>query len=225
MPRVGCQERSWDETVYADAEGHALNQPLTDLRDPEIDGPGNLPSSKTPQGSSMPAWLNDARWYYSLIGPESALPVSVFDATDCDEVSEESPGTLCLRLEPQYRYSPRVRVLDAGGREVGTIRPAGLVPGVRYVMSRNGNPVWTLSVRSIVRKRHALVMVDGDGWAFYTPFIWWYGLMGTILGVPSLLGTVGPNWWGVWQMWIEPGRDTSDLLAAIAFMHRQWSRM
>jgi hypothetical protein len=68
-------------------------------------------------------------------------------------------------------------------------------------------------------------MVDGDGWTFHTPFIWWYGLMGTTLGVPSLLGTVGPNWWGVWQMWIEPGKDTIDFLAAIAFMHRQWSRM
>lgn len=173
----------------------------------------------------MPDWLNDARWYYSRIGPEPALPVSVFDATDCDEVSEESPGTLCLRLEPLYRYSPRVRVLDASGREVGTIRPAGLVPGVRYVMCRNGNPVWALSVRSIVRKRHALVMADRVEWTFYIPFFRWHNLMGTILGVPSFLGTVGPDWWGVWQMWIEPGRDTSDLLAAIAFMHRQWSRM
>jgi hypothetical protein len=173
----------------------------------------------------MPAWLNDARWYYSLIGAEFALPVSVFDATDCDEVSEESPGALCLHLEPQGHSSPRVRVLDAGGREVGTIRAEGLVPGVRYVMCRNGNPVWTLSVRSIVRKRHALAMADGDGWTFYTPFLWWYRLTGTILGVPRLVGTVGPMWWGVWQMWIEPGRDTIDLLAAVAFMHRQWSRM
>ena len=25
-----------------------------------------------------------------------------------------------------------------------------------------------------------------------------------------------------WAMWIEPGRDTIELLAAVAFMHRQW---
>ncbi len=171
--------------------------------------------------SRRPAWLDDARWYYSLIGEGSAQPVSVFDATDCDEVTSEPPGTLCLRLEPRFRYSPRMRVLDADGREEGIIRPEGLVPGVRYAMRRDGGLVWTLSVRSIVRKRHALKLANNDLWTFHTPFFWWYHLMGTTLGVPRLVGTVGPGLW-VWQMWIEPGRDTIDLLAAVAFMHRQW---
>ena len=45
----------------------------------------------------MPAWLDEARWYYSEIGgEESADPVSVFDASGLDEVNSESPGTLCF---------------------------------------------------------------------------------------------------------------------------------
>jgi hypothetical protein len=171
--------------------------------------------------SRWPAWLDDARWCYSLIGEESVQPVSVFDATDCGEVTSESPGTLCLRLEPRSRYSPRMRVLGADGREEGVIRPEGLTPGARYAMRRNGGLVWTLSVRSIVRSRHVLKLADGDSWTFHTPFFWWRHLTGAARGAPRLVGAVGPVSW-VWQMWIEPGRDTIDLLAAVAFMHRQW---
>jgi hypothetical protein len=151
--------------------------------------------------SRIPAWLDDARWYYSQIGAERAQPVSVFDATGRDEVNSESPGTLCLRMEPRFRYSPRLRVLDAGGREEGIFRSEGLVPGVRYAMRRNGEPVWTLSVRSIVRKRHALQLANGDSWTFDTPFFWWQNLTGTALGVPKLVGGYCPEM-SIWEMWI-----------------------
>ncbi len=171
--------------------------------------------------SRKPAWLDHARRYYSLIGEESVQPVSVFDATDGDEASSELPGTLCLRLEPRFRDSPRLRVLDAGGREGGVIHPERLVPGMRYAMRRNGELLWTQSVRSIACKRHALKLAHGDSWIFDTPFFWWQHLTGTAHGAPRLLGCVGPVMW-MWLMWIEPGRDTSDLLAAVAFMHRQW---
>jgi hypothetical protein len=147
------------------------------------------------KGLGTPAWLNDSRWYYSLVGEGSAQPVSVFDATDCDEVTNESPGILCLRLEPRFRYSPRVRVVDAGGGEVGVIRPEGLVPGVRYAMYRDCEPAWRLSVRSIVRKRHALKLANGVSWTVYTPFFgcrW----VGTVHGIPRMVGIVGPSWWG-----------------------------
>jgi hypothetical protein len=171
--------------------------------------------------SHRPAWLNDARWYYySKIGDDSADSVSVFTAAVGAEVSSAMPGTLCLNLEPRFRS---VRVRDAGGREEGIIRSEGLVPGVKYVMRRDGNPVWTLSVRSIVRKRHMLEPAHGETWTFDTPFFWWQHLTGTVCGVQELLGYVGPTK-RFWLMWVAPGRDTHDLLAAIAFMHRKWWR-
>jgi hypothetical protein len=173
--------------------------------------------------SGMPAWLDEARWYLSVIGEEeSADPVSVFDASGLDEVNSESPGTLCLRLEARYLSSPRVRVLDAGGREQGIIRSEGLVPCVRYAMRRNGELVWKLSVRSIVRKRHVLELSNGDSWTFDTPFFWWQNLTGTAFGAPRLFGGLVVPTKKVWAMWIEPGRDRFDLLAAVAFLHKQY---
>ena len=73
-------------------------------------------------------------------------------------------------------------MLDAGGREQGKIRPDGLVPGVKYAMCRNGELVWRLSVRSVVRKHHTLVLANGDCWTIDTPFFWWQNLTGTALG-------------------------------------------
>jgi hypothetical protein len=174
--------------------------------------------------SGMPAWLDRARCYYSEIGGESADPVCVFDAAEMNEVGTESPGTLCLRLEPRLDWPPRVRVLDASGLEQGVIRSEGLVPGVRYAMRRNGELVWMLSVQSIVRKRHALEFAKGDSWTFDTPFFWWQNLTGTAFGAPRLLGGLVVPTKRVWAMWIDPGRDTFDLLAAVAFMHRQYWR-
>jgi hypothetical protein len=186
---------------------------------------GPVTSGERPRADdpSMPAWLDNARCYYSEIGGDSSDPVMVFAAPEKDELSNESPGTLCLRLEPRFRASALVRVVGAGGRDEGIIRSEGLVPGLRYAMRRNGEPVWSLSVRSIVRNRHALKLANGDSWMFETPFFWWQNLTGTAFGSPRVLGGLVLPTTTVWAMWIEPGRDTIDILAAVAFMHRQWS--
>jgi hypothetical protein len=170
-----------------------------------------------------PAWLKNARKYYSKIRAERTDPVNVFIPPNSDEVSGESPGTLCLRLEPQSRFSPMIRVLDAGGHDVGIIRSTRFVPGIQYTMINNNVNVWTLSVRSVVRKRHVLELANGDLWTFDTPFFWWQHLTGTAFGTERLLGCVGPTM-RYWLMQIESGWDTFDLLAAVAFMHRQWWR-
>ena len=195
---VGHSRRWRGSTAHAGRESHVMDE------------------------SREPAWLDEARRYYSEIGGESTEPVSVFDASGREEVSSESPGTLCLRLEPRFRTSPLVRVLDADGRDEGIIRAEGLVPGVRYAMRRNSELVWTLSVRSIVRRaprsatgewrfvdvRHAILLVaELDRHRFWRP-----RLKGGLV-VPTKR---------VWAMYIEPGRDSFDLLAAIAFLHRQW---
>jgi len=168
----------------------------------------------------IPAWLEEPRWFCSLIGAASAQPVAVFDATDCDKVGEPS-GILRLRLEPRFRYSPVARVLNADGREEGIIRPEGFIPGASYAMRRDGELVWTLSVRSIVRRRHVLRLAHGNTWTFHTPFFS-TRLTGEVQGDRRLIGGVGPGI-SVWRMAIERGRDTLDLLAAVAFLHRQWN--
>ena len=174
------------------------------------------------EGSGIPAWLDEARWYYSEIGGEIADPVSVFDANRPRRGERRDAGNAIPRLEARYLWFTGVRVLDADGHEQGIIRSLGLVPCVRYVMCRNGELVWKLSVRSIVRKRHVLELANGDSWTFDTPFFWWQNLTGTALSAPRLFGGLVVPTKRVWAMWIEPGRDTFDLLAAVAFLHRQY---
>jgi len=171
------------------------------------------------KSSREPSWLQNARRYYSQVDAESTDPVTVFSA-DADEVSNETSGRPCVRLEPAFRSC---RVIDSYKGELGTIHSEGVVPLVKYVMRVKNETIWTLSVRSVVRKHHALRRVDGGQWTFNTPFFWWQHLSGTLGGTPRLLGRVGPTK-RVWFVKIEPGLDTPDILAAIAFMHRNWWR-
>lgn len=166
-----------------------------------------------------PTWLSSGRRYYSKVGLESNDPVTVFSTGD-EDVSHEKPGTPCVYLEPDSRL---VHVLDTDKKERGTIRSDGLMPLGRHVMCQGTEVLWVLSVRSVVRKRHTLCPVVGDQWTFNTPFFWWQQLSGSVSGTPRLLGTVGPTK-RLWFMMIEAGRDTPDVLAAVAFMHRKWWR-
>jgi len=164
----------------------------------------------------QPEWLSRARCYYSRIGPDSSDPVTIFAVGENEEASETKPGTPVLRLQPERRF---IRVLDSQGHDEGTVHTR--VPGVSYVMRRDDIPVWRLSVRSVVRKRHALSFEDGAKWMFDTPFFWWQHLSGRTAAGPHLLGRVGPRKW-LWFFWIEPGEDTPALLAAVAVQHRNW---
>ena len=82
--------------------------------------------------SDRPAWLSEARVFYSRIEEGSKDPVSVFIPPD-GEVSAGNPGTLCLRLRPSGHS---LQVLDHQERNEGVIRSEGLVRGIRYVMRR-----------------------------------------------------------------------------------------
>lgn len=171
----------------------------------------------TPRGST---WLRSGHRYHSRIGPDSTDPVTIFRAGD-EDASNEGPGIPCVHLAPVSRSI--VRVFDADKNDRGTIRSEGFRPLGRYVMRRNTELIWVLSVGSIVRKRHTFCPVVGDRWTFDSPFFWWQQLAGSVDGTPRLVGEVGPTK-RVWLMTIEAGFDAPDVLAAIAFMHRKWWR-
>jgi hypothetical protein len=176
---------------------------------------------RTVGNATLPDWFANAPcWYYSHVQGRSPYAVSVFSAAGDEEVRGDRPGVLILRLEPHFRTT---RVFDADGRDQGVIRAEGFLRGLRFAMRREGAAVWTSTVRSIVRKRHRLRMADGEVWTFDTPFYWWQHLTGTIGGRRRLVGRAGPTT-RHWGFSIEPGRDTLELLAAVAFMHWKWWR-
>ena len=171
--------------------------------------------------SAPPDWLNEARgWYYSHIEGRAPYGVTVHSAPADEEVSDERPGVLILRLQPRVRAT---EVFDADGYEQGIIRPEGILRGLQFAMRRDGAAVWVSTVRSIVRKRHRLWVTNGEVWMFDTPFYWWQHLTGAIGERRKLVGGVGPTT-RLWGFGVEPGRDTLDLLAAVAFIHWKWWR-
>ena len=166
-----------------------------------------------------PAWFSAPR-YYTQVRGGAADPVTVFEIPDNVEVSSEQPGTPILHLEPGSRL---VRVTDVDGQERGIIRSEGILPRTKYAMRRDGAAVWVLRSRSLVLKRHALTHGSAE-WIFDTPFFWWQQLAGTCDGAQRLGGSLLAPTKRLWFLWVEPGRDTHDLLAAVAFMHRNWWR-
>ena len=175
--------------------------------------------SRTTERGESPLWVTDAEVFYSRIEDGARVPVTVFTPPD-GEVTDTNPGTVRLRLQPAGRA---LQVLDHEGRDGGVIRSEGVVRGVRYVLRRNGTSVWTLSIRSLVCKRHRLHLADGGTWTFDTPFYWWQHLTGSLAGAPKILGEVGPSK-RIWLFGCEPGCATDDLLAAVALLHRNWWR-
>lgn len=166
-----------------------------------------------------PEWIADARVYYSRIDGDRRDSVRVMKFPDEGDASDTNPGTLRMRLAASFR---EVRVLDASGNEEGIIRPRG--PGFGYAMRRSGRVVWTVSNRSAVMRRHVLEFAGGGSWDVRTPFYWWMNIVCSENGKTHALGQVGPRKW-LWFLWIEPGRDTNDVLSALAFMHRRWLRL
>jgi hypothetical protein len=166
-----------------------------------------------------PEWISDARFYYSKIDTDKRYSVRVMKPPDEGEANDKNPGSLYMYLAASFR---EVRVQDAAGNEQGIIRPRG--PGFGYAMRRSGRVIWTVSNRSVVMRRHALEFAGAGTWDVRTPFYWWMHIVCREGGQTRALGKVGSRKW-LWGLWIEPGRDSNDVLSALAFMHRRWLRL
>ena len=166
----------------------------------------------------VPNWVDKAEAYYSKAEFGGRQSVCVMKFPETGEASETNPGTLRIRLAASFR---RVDVLGADGVAQGFIRPRG--PGIGYAMHRSGEQVWALSNRSAVLRRHALSFRHNGVWDVLTPFFWWMNVVCSENGTTHVLGKVGHST-SLWQLWIQPGYDHVDTLAALAFIHLRWWR-
>ena len=167
---------------------------------------------------STPTWLNSAKLYYSSVDGDRRDSVEVWVPPDDGQVTPGSPGTLRLHLEVSSRG---LRVLDGAAHDCGQIDAR--LPKLLYTMQRDRRLIWKLSARSLVLRRHAVQFASADNWLFHTPFFWWLNIMGVQDGEVKVLGHVGPNK-KIWCFCVDPECDTSDLLSAIALLHRNWWR-
>jgi hypothetical protein len=166
----------------------------------------------------VPAWAKVPFQYYSQIDSGFGDPVRIMKSPGEGEVSDKNPSSVHLQLVPSFR---RIRVQNAEGTEIGVIHPRPF--GFGYSMRCAGDLVWTVSNRSLVLRRHALVFGNGRKWDVRTPFYWWLNISCTENAVARVLGKVGPYKW-LWMLWVAPDEDSHDVLSAVAFMHRRWWR-
>ena len=163
-----------------------------------------------------PAWWNSAKLYYSSIRGDRRDSVQVWSPPDHGRVTADSPGTLRIHLEV---WSGGLRVLDGAAHDCGKIDVR--VPKVSYIMQRDRRPIWKLSARSLVMRRHAVVFSPADRWLFHTPFFWWLNIVGVQNGDIRVRGHIGHNK-KTCGIYVDPECDNLDLLSLIALLHRNW---
>jgi len=138
----------------------------------------------------------------------------------------DSVGKLLWRCRtgPEHVYSgyglfrlPDFVVYDTAGRELLRIRREHRFPS-RFVMLENGQPVCTISQRSILLNKYALQFGDGSRWTFHMPLfsVFFNGASGT--GARVWVRTDSHN---VWYVLVDPGHDGLHLVSSLAFIHRE----
>ena|SRR5438093_549380 len=158
------------------------------------------------------------------------LPAAFSGTEYCSQIAREK-GRM-VNLHAMASKDPQLTLLDRGYKrgnfgvvgpdrsELFTIRAEGGMLRSRHSLFQNESPIWRLSVRSILRRRHELQFMSGETWSLQTPFFSvFFG--GTAQDESRLLGRVGRST-EEWFFLVEPGKETMELLAAIAFLHCQW---
>ena len=157
--------------------------------------------------------------YSSLIGFEAHAPSVIRDAQ----------GVVRWRCETQLKRSaysplnlvarPDWVVTDLEGREVLRVRRTGSFP-LRFEMIENGASVGTIRRRGLLRNRYTLDFLSGPSWTFYLRlFTVHFGGVSTAGEMAWIL--VGPPK-VQWNLLFQSGTADVRLLAALAFIHREW---
>ena len=126
------------------------------------------------------------------------------------------------RTRARYPYGlfrlPDFVVSDSGKQELFRIKRIRRLPMARFVMTQKGVPVGTIIQKSLFLNRYALDFAGGEKWNFRMPLFTVF-----FKGVSEAGGKVLVRLWShnVWYVRVDAGCDTPELLAALAFIHRE----
>ncbi len=123
---------------------------------------------------------------------------------------------------PRYPYGvfrlPDFVVEDTTGKEIFRVRRVRAWPLGRFEMVHEGVPVCAIRQRSLLRNRYALEFPGGRRWWFRMPLF-------TVMfqGASEAGETVRVRFrtHNVWFVVVEPKADAPQLVAALAFIHRE----
>jgi hypothetical protein len=110
-------------------------------------------------------------------------------------------------------------VFDPAEREILRVSRDARVPP-RFSLLAGGNAVGTMASRPLMRNRYVVNFAAGETWAFHLKLFTVF-FPGESAGGKKLWVRVGPSK-KQWSLLIQPGADDPRLVAALAFMHREW---
>jgi len=113
---------------------------------------------------------------------------------------------------------PDFVVYDPDKRERFRCKRVRRLPRARFVMTENGQPICTISQRSILLNRYRLDFASGERWTFHMPMFTIYFKGWSETGGKVFVRIETHN---TWFLQIDEGRDSPQLLAALAFIHRE----
>ena len=112
-------------------------------------------------------------------------------------------------------------VYDKSDRELFRIKLGRKWALAQFVMIENGLPICTVKLRSILRNKYSLNFANGQKWIFRMP------LFTVNFGGLSEMGEkIRVRLWShnVWYVLIDANVDSPQLVAALAFIHRERRR-
>ena len=125
----------------------------------------------------------------------------------------------CERNPPYGVFRlPDFVVYDADKRERFRVKRVRRLPMARFVMIENGQPICTISQRSVLLNRYRLDFASGEKWTFHMPLFTVYFKGQSDTGGKVFVRVETHN---TWFMQIDEGQDSPQLLAALAFIHRE----
>jgi hypothetical protein len=159
----------------------------------------------------------------------AAYVLQVGHGVDSPGTILQEPGVVRWRYQTQPRRNPwsvanlirkpEFVVVDGGMQEVLRIRRSKRTP-VKFDILDDGNVVGTIGHRSILRNAYTLDLRGGITWRFRMP-LFTVLFHGKSNRGSQLWALVGPSKMR-WNLLVEPGADSVDLLAALAFVHWEW---
>jgi len=113
---------------------------------------------------------------------------------------------------------PDFVVCDKADRELFRLKLERKWSLAQFVMVENGLPICTIKQRSILRNKFTLDFANGQKWAFRMPLFTanFAGLSETGDRIHVRVRTHN-----IWYVLIDPKVDNPQLVAALAFIHRE----
>ena len=140
-----------------------------------------------------------------------------------------SNGDLLWRVKTQHEgarfaypygffHLPDFVLSDTAGQEMFRIRRERRLPRAQFVMVEDGRPVCTLRQQSLLLNKYTLEFAGGPKWTFQMPLF-------TVVfkGVSETGAKVRVRLWthNIWYVEIDAAADRPQLVAALAFIHRE----